>query len=116
MRGILLAGAIVLACASEASACFSGARMYPDTVAVDAQMAVRSGGSCSLAYRSFGGIESVTVSQRASHGAVDLAGAQVRYRSNKGYVGRDSFTLTVRGRDHLNNAKTTAIRVAVTIK
>lgn len=67
-------------------------------------------------YYSFGGIESVTVTQRAAHGAVDMAGVQIRYRSKKGYVGRDTFTLAVRGRDHLNKAKMRTVRVAVTVR
>jgi hypothetical protein len=114
MKGFLFVGAITLACANEALACLSAPPMM-ETQVVDGRMTIQSGKNCIISYRAHGGVESQTVTKRPSHGVAETSGASIRYRSTKGYVGQDTFTITLRGRDRSNKLSTRSMRILVTV-
>src|SRR6187551_2458215 len=102
MKSFLVAFLFLVGLAGEASACSVPYVPFVEGQTVEARMTVKSGVSCGGSYNSLGPIESQTLTQRPAHGRVDIAGVSARYRSAKGYVGSDTLTITMRGRDHLN--------------
>lgn len=115
MKRIVLAAVFLVTASGQALACSVPFVPFIEGQTVEARMTVKSGASCGGSYNSLGPIESQTITQRPTHGRVDIAGASTRYRSAKGYVGPDTFTVTMRGRDHLNRPSVKSVRVLVTV-
>jgi hypothetical protein len=107
-------GALLVGLCTQASACISGGA-GAENKTVDASMEVKSGGYCSYSLHSGGPVEKVTLTKRAAVGVVELSGLQVRYRAKRGYVGKDEFVVTVRGRTMLNAPYIWSMRVLVTV-
>jgi len=83
---------------------------------VDGIMTVKSGKRCSIRLtRSAGPTYSAEIVQRPAHGTASTSGNHVRYVSNTGFTGQDSFTYARKGFDTRNNPVVRTVRIAVTV-
>jgi hypothetical protein len=86
---------VVGADAASAAPCMPWVRtLHGQTV--DGHMTVRSGKRCTITFRSGGPTETTVIIQRPSNGTVTLGGVgRVTYQSRAGFVGRDTFVMSV---------------------
>lgn len=115
MKSIFLAAFLALGFSGGALACSPPIKAV-NGMTVDAHMRVKSGGSCSIVFRSSGPMDNVRIDQRPSHGVVDVGSiGRVRYRAKRGYIGSDVFIYTRYGRDDRNNPAHRSVRMHVTV-
>jgi hypothetical protein len=115
MKSFLVAFLFLVGLSGEASACSITFVPFVEGKTVETRMTVKSGANCGGAYTSPGPVESQTLTQRPTHGRVEMSGATATYRSAKGYVGSDAFAITMRGKDTRNNPQVKSVRVLVTV-